>query len=616
MAGDPDDPHDDTTSPFAPGRASVPPPSPPPRRRAGEERYARTSRLGVGGMAVVYLCRDGELRRDVAMKTALDSDVGDLEVRALLLREAQIQGGLEHPAIVPVYDVGTTPAGEPFFIMRRVEGTTLRSILNRLRAGDAESIDRYGRRRLLGAFSTVCAAVAFAHARGVLHRDIKPGNVMLGSFGEVYLLDFGVAATLADPAHGEADGGIVGTAGYLSPEQARGEAVDARSDVYSLGAVLFELLTLQRLHPDEHAAALLSTVRGVEARPSVRAPEADVPADLEALCVSATELDPARRISTALEMHEAIERVLDGERYLARRQASANVHAHLARAEILMAMRSGADSHARRDEALDLASHALALDPTNEAAGHVVAAVALLAQPGSEAAEAQRAATKGVRRVLAETGAAMFVPWFVGMGGAALLGVRSWGFATAITSTLLVAAALVVLRKQSEAMWIRVGAYASCQLAAVLSAAAFGPFILMPGLLGCLTMAFAIATLPRASQPAEPALLRRLVIATSALSFLVPIVLELLEVVPPSMSFENGTIVLLPRAVDFPPGLTLAYLAIVQMALVLAPALIVIRVRDHALDIERRAFETASRLRQMLPRHARTAAEEATPTGD
>jgi serine/threonine-protein kinase len=247
-------------------------------------RYHDIEALGEGGMGEVRLAKDLLIGREVALK-AMKPGVGSRsDLRMRFVREARVQGQLEHPSIVPVYDL--SPHTEPtFFTMKRVRGVTLEAILERLAAGDAPTSAVYTRRKLLTAFGSVCLAIDFAHAHGVVHRDLKPANVMLGDFGEVSVLDWGVAklADDAELAGGPADvpvghgdqtevGAVMGTPGYMPPEQARGGSVDARSDVYALGAVLFEILTLTPLHAEETGQALIAaTLAGAEARPSVRA---------------------------------------------------------------------------------------------------------------------------------------------------------------------------------------------------------------------------------------------------------------------------------------------------------------------------------------------------------
>ena len=191
--------------------------------------YEIVEAIGRGGMGTVYLARDRDLEREVALKV-VSLPEGDSAER--LLREARILARLEHPGIVPVHDVGTLPDGRVFYAMKRVRGKRLDEV-----ARTAPLAER------LRVFTRICEAVAFAHAHGVIHRDLKPENVMVGSFGEVLVMDWGVAKTLT--ALPEAHGTILGTPGYMAPEQERGEVerIDERTDVWALGAILGFLLT-------------------------------------------------------------------------------------------------------------------------------------------------------------------------------------------------------------------------------------------------------------------------------------------------------------------------------------------------------------------------------------
>jgi serine/threonine-protein kinase len=226
----------------------------------------------------------------------------------------------------------------------------------------------------------VCLAVEFAHVRGVVHRDLKPANIVLGDYGEVYVLDWGIAKitgvedgefTDVSPSgsggHETEAGTVVGTAGYIAPEQVRGASdIDARVDVYSLGCTLFEILAGERLHPAGFDG-LASAVDGTECRPSVRAPLRDVPPELDAVCVQATIGDRDARISSARELGTRVERFLDGDRDLAARRELARTH--LARAEAAIA--AGDHDDARRI-AMQEAGRALALDPSLAAAATLV----------------------------------------------------------------------------------------------------------------------------------------------------------------------------------------------------------------------------------------------------
>ena len=185
------------------------------------DRYLVRDMIGRGGMGAVYAAHDSALGRDVAIK-----------VGARLTGEAQMLARLEHPGIVPVHDYGVLADGRPFYVMKRVDGQTLAALLR----GAPPLAER------LRIFERVCEAVSFAHSRGVIHRDLTPANIMIGSFGEVMVMDFGVASLLAVDSE---PGVVLGTRGFMPPEQAAAggaDAVDERADVYALGAVLDAML--------------------------------------------------------------------------------------------------------------------------------------------------------------------------------------------------------------------------------------------------------------------------------------------------------------------------------------------------------------------------------------
>ncbi|HEU4535735.1 MAG TPA: serine/threonine-protein kinase, partial [Polyangiaceae bacterium] len=199
-----------------------------------EQRYEARGVLGEGGVGEVRSCRDRLVGREVALKVLRPGSAGSAEARERFVREARVQGQLEHPAVVPVYDLGLAPGGEAYFTMRQVRGKTLDEIVRGLAAGDPAVREKYTRRRLLTALRSVCLAIDFAHRRGVLHRDLKPANIILGDFGEVYVLDWGLAKVagaedptfepLDDPTAGHTmQGQMLGTPGYMAPEQVRGE---------------------------------------------------------------------------------------------------------------------------------------------------------------------------------------------------------------------------------------------------------------------------------------------------------------------------------------------------------------------------------------------------------
>jgi serine/threonine protein kinase len=186
------------------------------------ERYTILDRIGRGGMGSVYLAFDSQLQREVAIKVS--HGVPGAEVERRLNDEARILAALEHPGIVPIHDAGRLADGRLFYVMKRVRGETL--------AAHAAQVATLSER--LGIFERICDAVNFAHARDVVHRDLKPDNVMVGEFGDVLVLDFGVAQAGA----GASDAAVLGTRGFMAPEQERGGDVDARADVFALGALL------------------------------------------------------------------------------------------------------------------------------------------------------------------------------------------------------------------------------------------------------------------------------------------------------------------------------------------------------------------------------------------
>lgn len=225
--------------------------------------YEVVGTIGRGGMATVYLARDRDLDREVALKV-VDGPAGTAEAAERMLREARILARLEHPGIVPVHDVGTLPDGRVWYVMKRVRGQRLDEL-----ARTAARAER------LRAFLRICEAVAFAHAHGVIHRDLKPENVMVGPFGEVLVMDWGVAKM----GEGEARGTILGTPGYMAPEQERGEVerIDERTDVWGLGAILGFLLTPAGTEEAKPIPRPLSAIhqRAVAPEPADRYPAVD-----------------------------------------------------------------------------------------------------------------------------------------------------------------------------------------------------------------------------------------------------------------------------------------------------------------------------------------------------
>ena len=273
-------------------------------------RYEVIEKIGQGGMGSVFLARDRELDRPVALKVQ-SASAENSDARARMVKEARILARMEHPSIVPVHDSGVLPDGRFFYAMKLVRGKRLDEQVS----GTTSSPSLEDRLRL---FQKICDAVAFAHAHGVIHRDLKPQNIMLGAFGEVHVMDWGVAKEVegSPPSRREsavdgevrsghtANGAILGTPGYMAPEQERGEVdlVDERADVYALGAILYFLLTGRA--PVRHAA-----LAGSATPPSLMPPRGynrSIPRPLEAVCLKALATDRAERYGSVAELNREV----------------------------------------------------------------------------------------------------------------------------------------------------------------------------------------------------------------------------------------------------------------------------------------------------------------------
>jgi WD40 repeat protein/tRNA A-37 threonylcarbamoyl transferase component Bud32 len=289
-----------------------------------------------GSLGEVYVARDQELHRDVALKQIKDEHADDAQRRARFLVEAEITGGLEHPGIVPVYGQGQYENGRPFYAMRFIRGDNLKNAIERFHQADAALRDPGERalelRRLLGRFLDVCNAIAYAHSRAVLHRDLKPGNIMLGQFGETLVVDWGLAKSVGrseiggpvaedtlTPESGSdvkstVEGVRVGTPAFMSPEQAAGRLgeLGPASDVYSLGATLYSLLTGQLPFADRNLVSLLRKVERGEFPPP-RSVNAQVDRTLDAICRKAMALRPADRYGSPRALADDIEHWLADE---------------------------------------------------------------------------------------------------------------------------------------------------------------------------------------------------------------------------------------------------------------------------------------------------------------
>ncbi|MDT7537198.1 MAG: eukaryotic-like serine/threonine-protein kinase [Actinomycetota bacterium] len=271
-------------------------------------RYALGQTIGVGGMAEVFSGTDVRLGRDVAVKVLRADLARDPAFQARFRREAQSAASLNAPCIVSVYDTGEDN-GVPYIVMEYVEGRTLRDIL--------QTEGRLLPQRALEVAADICAALDVAHGAGIVHRDIKPANVMLTPRGEVKVMDFGIARAVADTSSTMTQtAAVIGTAAYLSPEQARGEHVDARSDIYSTGCLLYELVTgTPPFTGDSPVAVAYQHVREDPTPPS--AYDETMPEQVDAVVLKAMAKNPVNRYQSADEMREDLLRAAAGEPVLA-----------------------------------------------------------------------------------------------------------------------------------------------------------------------------------------------------------------------------------------------------------------------------------------------------------
>ncbi|HEY3806737.1 MAG TPA: serine/threonine-protein kinase [Kofleriaceae bacterium] len=487
--------------------------------------------IGRGGMGEVRVAQDLRIGREVAIKRIRGKPSPDAVDR--FLREARIQARLDHPAIVPVYELSTDADGVPFFTMKRLAGETLGKRL----------ADRANVQPLLRAFADVCLAIELAHSRGVVHRDLKPSNIILGDFGEVYVLDWGVARVLSDttratqpqqavasaPGDDETTmGAILGTPGYMSPEQVRGAPADPPADVYSLGAILFEILAGEPLHP-RGEAALATTLSTPQIAPTSRAIERAIAPELDGACFDALAEDPKQR-PTARELATRVQAYLDGDRDHERRR-------ELAREQLDAAHRALASTDdTGRATAMRRAGRALALDPDSQEAAALVTRLTveppeklppdLIASLDAEDRELNRhRATRGLRSYAAVFVFVSFLP---------LLDIQNWSLQIAAWG--LVALLGLIMYQGTRTGTTRLAPALVVNLAGVLVfSRILGPFIITPVATLGILMSFA----------ASPRLLaRRWVIAAWTLcAVALPIACELAGLLPRTWWITEGAVV-------------------------------------------------------------------------
>ena len=289
------------------------------------ERYEISRQLAKGGMGEVYLALDRELQRHVALKVMTPEVAANVSLANRFTQEALVLGRLDHPHIVPIHDLGTDNRGRNYYAMKFVRGTTLKEVLHGLRQGQSAIVERYPLSRLLDVYGKICDAVAYAHSKDIIHRDLKPANIMIGEFGEVMVMDWGIAKILHQPENtpistqipssgeGTQYGTIMGTPSFMAPEQAEGclDLINQKTDIYSLGAILYNILTLKPpITGSSTDVEVMERIKSGDITPPItyndnasnltvllHCPDHQVPEALSAIAMQALSKEQSRRYS-------------------------------------------------------------------------------------------------------------------------------------------------------------------------------------------------------------------------------------------------------------------------------------------------------------------------------
>jgi serine/threonine protein kinase len=554
-------------------------------------RYRLGRRIGKGGMGEVMAARDEQVGRDVAIKRMRAANPSERSI-ARFLREASVQGRLEHPAIVPVHEIGRDDDHLPFFVMKKVAGTPLAALVSYR--------DEPTQQRMLRAFVDVCLAVEFAHVRGIVHRDLKPDNIMLGDFGEVYILDWGVAKVVGEQdeftdvdsgsgEHATKAGTAIGTPGYMAPEQVRGAPIDGRADIYTLGCLLYEILAGEPLHP-RGFHGLESAVTGLDARPSARGHS--VPPELDALCVAATHKDRDQRTATARELGESVQRFLDGDRDVALRRQLARDHFERGRTAF-----AAGESEDQRRLAMREAASALALDPALEGPAELVGRLML---------EPPRVTPKEVEAQIAldDTNSARVVVsagmWVV-LAALAFLPLLWW--ISAGEKTLLIVLAIMLAADGVLGQIIRRAKNPRPELIIIANtllvmviARMFSPLLIAPGIAASIALAMTLT-------PQTSWLGSSVGIAAAMITgVLVPMILEQLGWLSPTMILTSRGLSFETNAFGGAATPTLIVGMFYIAALISGTVITGTSMRRQQRDAHRRLHVQAWQLRQLVPR--------------
>ncbi|MGN6107354.1 MAG: serine/threonine-protein kinase [Kofleriaceae bacterium] len=571
--------------------------------------------IGRGGMGEVFAAYDERIGREVAVKR-MQGAQPDQEATARFLREARIQARLDHPAVVPVHELAIDARGRLYFTMKRVTGRTLAH-----RMADGSSLNR-----LLRAFVEVCLAVEFAHARGVIHRDLKPANIMLGDYGEVYVLDWGIARVVSEPlveaapaggglgvasslgidaadldsvdprdeASSTQTGALLGTPGYIAPEQVKGDPASPASDVYSLGSILFELLAGESLHPQGHQRAIASTITQPQELPSRRRPDRAIPPELDAICHAALSEDPAER-PTALLLSDQVQAYLDGDRDLERRRVLAEQQLGFAED----ALHSGApDAHTT---ALRRASRALALDPESTPAAELVSSL-LLEPPDAEMprelAESLEEHERQINRDRSRKALYAYLSVFALLPVVIVLEVKSWSVVAAFFSVLGIAVFTTWRNTRTGRPSIPV-VFATNLALAILFTRIAGPFVLTPLLICCVLSG--LTSIPWFNERTWA------VVAWTLAAVFSPLVLEWTGVLPRTWNFGDAGLVISGDMFGGGGRDTAIALVVASAVFTTVVGLLALAISRRRRLAQRQLYIRAWWLRQLIPSTGRPA---------
>ena len=546
--------------------------------------------IGKGGMGEVLAAHDQRIGREVAIKR-MRTVHPDGEQLARFLREARIQARLDHPAIVPVHELGTDESGRPYFTMKRVSGRTLAQRIT----------DGATQQQLLRAFVDVCLAIDLAHSRAVIHRDLKPANIMMGDYGEVYVLDWGVARVLTDDTRqsstdintlddGTQTGALLGTPGFMSPEQIKGNPATQPADIYALGAILFEILSGESLHP-RGQSAISSTLSSPQEAPAKRRLDRPVPPELDAACFAALAEDPGDR-PTARQLGDRVQAYLDGDRDLDQRRKLAAEQLALANEAL-----EGTDVDARTT-AIRRAGRALALVPESTEAAALLSR--LIVEPPAtlppELVEELDVQEQKATKERIRAGAWAYSSLFPFLLAIPFVTVKSWLWVSVFYAVVMFLAVAAWRSARTGRYNLAIGLVGNFVFALVWTRVA-GIFVLTPILLCGVLMG--LTTTRWVSDR------RWIVLVYAALSFLIPALLEVVGVFQRSWEVTPYAIIshseMLQAGSRFAGGL-LFFANIMFVSII---GLVALRMHSSAKDAKRKLHVQAWHLNHLIPSNPR-----------